>query len=237
MLSLYDLSCNRLRDPRELDVAAPIVLSWRLGSSRPGARQTECRVVVTSVDEGACRWDTGWVASEANEVVYAGDPLSNGETCVWFAMARDEAGEEACGVPSSFSVAMDPEGAGGTVCELGPQRMAFVWTSDAALDAELERSGASRDPRDPVWRELVGLELDGDHARIAPNTNAGLARGLRFVQGSVLASRGLVLVRWERGQDEARLMASLPPGMTGVAEWGGERRVLASGRHELRRNA
>ena len=101
MFSVYDPTCNRLRDPQ--GVREPLTFRWRLGSDRPQARMVARRVYVTSLEDGECRWDSGKVSSDVCEVRYAGDPLAPGETCVWFVTVEDEEGTEYHSVPAARS--------------------------------------------------------------------------------------------------------------------------------------
>lgn len=134
MFSVYDPTCNRLRDPQ--GVREPLTFRWRLGSDRPQARMVARRVYVTSLEDGECRWDSGKVPSDVCEVRYAGDPLAPGETCVWFVTVEDEEGTEYHSVPAAFVMATEGEGV--QMSKLGPQRIGFVWTSDDVLNEVLE---------------------------------------------------------------------------------------------------
>lgn len=229
MLAVYDLTCNGLRDA--CGVSEPMMLSWRLGSDRPGAAQRAYRLVVTSMKDGSCKWDTGSVTSFANKVVYGGDPLGQGETCVWFVSVTDDAGEKADGAPSSFvydSQVQEP-----TSVE-GPQRLGLLWTSDEELDDRLDARAFAGNLDDAMWQELVGLSwADRAHERVrfAPAVDGAQTSDLAFAQASVLLSRGLVVARWERVALAVKLELLLPPGVAGVVGWGAAEREVTSGRH------
>ncbi len=231
MLTVFDLSCAGLRDPK--GVCGRPALSWRLGSNRPAATQVAYRVVVTSMEDGRARWDTGWVDSASNVVTYAGDKLAPGETCVWFVSVQDDAGEVAHAAPSAFACGF---GASEPASARGDQRTALVWTSDPELDARLSRAGADEDLHSELWSEVLGLRLadeSTDVVRVAPKLGCPLARGLSFAQGSALIGRGLLVVRWESASGRTRLRVVLPPGVRGSIELPGRRAVVPSGAHEL----
>lgn len=232
MLAVYDLTCNGLRDAR--GVSEPLVLSWRLGSDRMGAEQSTCRLVVTSMKDGSCKWDTGTVYSSANKLVYDGEALDEGETCVWFVSVTDDGGQSADGAPSSFVYGSRPQGP--TSAE-GPQRLGMIWTSDEALDEALDAVACAGDLDHPMWRGLVGLSwADGEHERILfqPRVESGRAGLLDFAQGSLLLSRGLLVARWERRPSDVVLELLLPPGVAGVVDVGTKTHEVASGRHAYR---
>lgn len=226
MLSVYDLSCNDLRDPRGM--TEPLVLSWRLGSTRQGAHQASYHVVVTSMKTGDCCWDSGRVEADENKVVYAGRQLTPGELCVWFVMVEDDAGAHADSVPAAFGIAMPGEPPS---CASGPQRRWLVWTSDEELNDNLE----SRD----MWETLqaaAGLRLadhDERHVLISSRLVDVSLRTLSFAQASVLLSLGLVLVRWTRTQRCVTLEVTLPPGMQGKLEVENQSHTVSCGQHTV----
>lgn len=221
MLTVFDSLCNDLREPT--GVWGGVRLSWRLGSDRVGAYQTTYRVVVVSLSSGDVVWDTGKVASSANEVAFAGEPGEAGDIYSWFVTVTDDAGNKAYGVPSAFVW-----GAPGDVpvSEQGPQRRGFVWSSDEQLNEALEEQDVA-ELTDPVWVDDLGVVVEGDFVRVCPRVPPRFA----FLQGSVLISRGLLVVRCERVEAGVRLEASLPPNMTGELVLAGQRHRVASGKH------
>lgn len=229
MFSVYDLTCNNLRDAR--GVRSPLCFSWRLGSNRLGARQTSYRIVVTSMLDGSCRWDSGEVFCADNRAMYAGEALLFGETCVWFVSATDDAGNHADGPPSMFTYAREGEA---QTSDAGMQRLGCVWTSSQELDDMLDETSAFGCLDDAMWRDIVGISwisTGQDCVAFCPWDAARRAGDLRFAQGSVLLSRGLVLARWERFCDGLRVDFSLPPGMCGVVNLRDRVCEVSSGRN------
>lgn len=229
MFSVYDLACNNLRDAR--GVCEPVRLSWRLGSDRLGARQASYRIVVTSMTDGACRWDTGEVASSQNLVEYGGEALLPGETCVWFVSVTDDAGNRADGVPSAFTCARKGER---ETSDAGMQRLGFLWTSDAGLNDRLDKVSATGCLDDAVWQDVAGISwASAGRGRVAfcPHETARRVPDLRFSQASVLLPRGLVVARWERRAGGLRSELSLPPGMYGVVNLCDRTCEVSSGRY------
>lgn len=228
MLSVFDLLCNGLRDPRA--VVGEARLSWRLGSDRQGARQASFRVMALSLDDGEVLWDSGETVSEEPSCVYGGRALHPGEVCSWFVSITDDAGNQVQSLPAVFW-----GGDAGDVAfsDAGPQRLGFVWTSDDALSDQLDEQAS--DATSPAWRGLLGvslLDVRGRRLRIAPTCSEDLL----FAQGSLLLAQGLLVVRWERVDEGLRLEASLPPGVTGELCLGAECRLVGSGRHALEAN-
>ncbi len=83
-----DLLCEHLSNPLGLDTGAPR-LSWRIASSRPGARQTAYRILAATSrerldnDDGDV-WDTGRVASDMTlHHRYDGAPIPAWRRCYW----------------------------------------------------------------------------------------------------------------------------------------------------------
>lgn len=224
MLTVFDPLCEGLRDPQ--GVAATPVLSWRLGSDQPGARQATCHVVVTSLSDGACVWDTGDVATDENCMRYAGRALQAGETCVWFVSVADEAGNPAYGVPASFTVGFANEVA---QSPYGPQRLGCAWTSDDRLDQQLESSGDDMRLDGTFWHDVLGVRVDGTRVEVCPRLECGLS----FAQGSMLLGRGLLIVRMECEGRIARLRVTIPPGMRGSLRLGKRRETVESGEHVI----
>lgn len=248
MFSVYDLTCNGLKDP--CDVEGVPKLAWRLGSDTNGADQHTYRIVVTSLSDGMCRWDTGIVVSDANEVSYEGESLAPGEICVWFVMATCTTGERADSVPASFGMAAcDNQAAlegnrpnvgqptcGQTNVDAGSKRRGFVWTSDEALNERANAVDIGACPHDAIWRHVVGLALDpadDRHLLVRPHLTKEGVQDLSFAQGSMLMSRGLVVVRWERKGLRARLQVAIPPGMHATLQLADLCQEVASGRYEL----
>lgn len=223
MLTVFDSLCNDLREPQ--GVWGRVRLSWRLGSDRVDAFQKTYRVVVVSLSSGEVVWDTGKVASSANAVAFDGKPGGAGDIYSWFVTVTDDAGNKAYGVPSAFVW-----GSPGDVLtsEYGPQRKGFVWSSDEQFNEELEEQDEA-DLTDPLWADDLGVVVEGDFVRVCPR----VPPRFEFLQGSVLISRGLMIVRCERVKTGVRLAASLPPGMTGELVLADQRRRVASGKHVI----
>ncbi len=224
MLTVYDPLCDGLRDP--CGITGEPVLSWRLGCDCPGARQASCHVVVTSLTNGECAWDSGEVCTANSFVTYAGRGLCVGETCTWFVTVTDDDGQVAYGVPSSFVV-----GRAGDVAQspYGPQRLGCAWTSSERLDWQLEQTGDDVQLDGTFWRDLLGVHVEGALVEVRPHVPSELS----FAQGCLLLGRGLLVVRVENDGDATRLGVSLPPGMVGVLALGDERREVVSGRHSI----
>lgn len=93
-MTAIELKCEHLTDPLGIDERAPR-LSWRLASTRRGARQTAYRLVAASSPDRLASapdlWDTGVVRSDrCLDVVYAGKPLESRQTVCWRVQVRDE---------------------------------------------------------------------------------------------------------------------------------------------------
>lgn len=223
MLTVFDPLCNGLRDP--YGVAGEVLFTWRLGSDRIGAQQASYHVVIVSLTTGDIVWDSGVVESGDNWVRYGGASQDKGETCSWFVTVVDDTGMVAHSVPAAFVWGMPGDEASS---DLGPQRLGFVWTSDQELNASIEEN-ASLGLDDPLWTRELGVSVATDFVRVAPPT----ASRFSFMRGSLLLSRGLLLVFWERTDAGMRLAVSLPPGMTGELCLDTCRREVTSGQHEL----
>ncbi len=230
MWSVFDLRCDGQVDP-STSVAAP-VLSWRMGSDRANAEQASCRIVVTSMLDGTCRWDTGRMRTRSCAHRYRGVALEPGETCVWFVTSWDDAGERADGAPASFVFAPDAPNAAERRFQ---ERVGFVWTSDERLNDKLDDRLTHVCANDEVWREAVGLSGDEGMrcVRIAEEDIANPFRDLRFVQASMKSAYGLLVVRWERDGSVVRLRVSLPPSSFAEVHAMGKRCAFGAGRHEL----
>ncbi|MDO4797113.1 MAG: alpha-L-rhamnosidase C-terminal domain-containing protein [Coriobacteriales bacterium] len=227
LLSVYHLTCAGLREP--MGITRPPMLSWRVGSGRDGAAQATCRVVVTSMADGSTCWDSGVLRTQANEVRYAGRVPAPGTACVWFVTITSEQGERACSVPASFVWGERGDVVRGT---LRPYCEGCIWASDG-MSCAVPRDGVVR-ADDPLWEELVGVaHVEHDSVRITLPAWVLGAEQPCFVQGSMLASRGLLVVRWERRADKCLLQITVPPGMTATVELGAQTRSLHAGRHAL----
>ena len=226
MLEVFDLLCNGLRDP--VNVTGNVRLSWRLGSDRAGANQAAYRVIVVSLSSGDVLWDSGTVASDNNDIAYEGATQLEGQACTWFVTATDDAGNQVQSIPAAF---VWGNGIERQKSHVPPKRLGFIWCSDEAVNRMWEKRDAC-DLTDPMWRNVLGVSATGLDARsiaIEPDLTAGYS----FVQGSLLLSRGLMVVRWETWHDRALVMASFPPGVWGELVVAGERHAVTSGRHTL----
>ena len=224
MLEVFDLLCNGLRDPK--NVAGNVRLSWRLASDRKGARQVAYRVVVVSLLFGDVLWDTGTVASDDNAVTYGGATQPDGQACTWFVVVTDDAGDQAQSIPAAF---VWGNGSEPQQSELPPQRLGFVWCSDEVSNRAWEHRDAC-DLSDPMWRDVLGVKAGGLSAQsivVEPD----LAADYSFVQGSLLLTRGLLIVRWEKCHDCAHITISLPPGVRGELVASELHRKITSGCH------
>lgn len=94
---IVDLRTDNLAVPLAIENLAPR-LSWRMESTRRGARQVAWRVRVASSSEGlaaggADLWDSGRVADAVSiGIKYAGAPLSSRHRCWWTVEVWDELG-------------------------------------------------------------------------------------------------------------------------------------------------
>lgn len=96
MFALTNVTVNhgRLKDtPRGMlvDGSGPMLIGWGALSDRAEAYQTECRV---QVRRGALAWDSGWVKSREQSLLYGGAPLPPGELVALTIRIRDDAGNE-----------------------------------------------------------------------------------------------------------------------------------------------
>lgn len=95
--AVTDLRCEYLVDPLGLDEREPR-LSWRIESTRRGARQLAYQVLVASSREELNRdrgdlWDSGRVESpETSAIDYRGAALRSGQVAWWKIRAWDESG-------------------------------------------------------------------------------------------------------------------------------------------------
>ena len=105
-LQAFEPTCLRtewLVDPVGIDTVAPR-FSWRVESTRRGARQTAYRILVAETETmlrsgRGSLWDSGRVQSdETLNVVYAGRPLASGQKAYWQVQSWDELGR-----PSKWS--------------------------------------------------------------------------------------------------------------------------------------
>lgn len=229
MLSVYDTFCNGLREPR--GVTGTLRLSWRLGSDHAGAYQVAYDVVVVSLWSGDVLWDSGRVESAGTHCIYEGVLPAAEEICSWFVTVEDNNGEQVQSLPTVFIV-----GAPGDVImsDWDEQVRGLVWTSSEELNEALEEppTSSASDANDlhaPVWRELLGVAVEGRHVCIEPH----LSLDLVFAQGSYLLDQGLLVVRIEREAQRERLKVSLPPGTTAELVLGTEHREVSSGQHVL----
>ena len=225
MFSVYDLTCNGMRDP--MGTHAPFRLSWCLGSDEAGFDQTSYRLRVTSMESGESLWDSGWVESSDNEVVFYGDALEPGEIGIWFVEAKDTVGVKVCSIPGCFQKAY----AGGA--EATDEFCNAIFTSsEPDFDCEYADPDLSFLREDATWAMVLGLDFDSVDERLV-HIEPHLPEALSFAQGSIIASRGLVVERLSRYEDQIMLEVTLAPGMRAEVVCGDEERLIDSGHHVL----
>lgn len=99
-LALYAPTCEYQTDPIGLGEPRPR-LSWKMNSSRRGARQTAYQVRAALTRDalapgGALLWDSGRIQSDQSVLVeYAGPALHSGERVYWNVRVWDDAGNQA----------------------------------------------------------------------------------------------------------------------------------------------
>lgn len=97
-MRVTNLRCEYRHNPLGIDVASPR-LSWKVESSRRGARQTAYQVIVAQSEEALQRdqgelWDSGVVRSDQSiHVAYEGRELRSGQRAFWKVRIWDEANE------------------------------------------------------------------------------------------------------------------------------------------------
>ncbi|HET6488056.1 MAG TPA: glycoside hydrolase family 78 protein, partial [Spirochaetia bacterium] len=99
-LAATHLLCNGILDPLGVDTGKPL-LSWIAESTvgQRGQRQTAYRIrggndPQEMLSEGACLWDTGWVAGGACLQIPWGGPPPRSRQAIWWAVSlRDDAGK------------------------------------------------------------------------------------------------------------------------------------------------
>jgi hypothetical protein len=192
-----------------------------------GFDQTSFRLRVTSMESGDMVWDSGWVESSDNEVVFYGDALAPGELAVWFVEAKDTLGVKVTSVPACFQKGS----LGGT--EVVDEFCNAVFTSsEPAFDYEYADPDLSFLVQDATWTMVLGLDIDADDGRLV-HIEPHLPEALSFAQGSILVSRGLVVERLSRYEDQVMLELTIAPGMRAEVVYGDVRRLVDSGHHIL----
>lgn len=99
-----------LRNPIGIDTRNPR-LSWQLDDKRAGGRQTAYRILVDT-DSGAVAggkgsvWNTGWVTSDSNLVVFNGQPLQPFTKYYWRVDVADQDKKQSFGSVASFETGM-----------------------------------------------------------------------------------------------------------------------------------
>lgn len=96
MIQISDLKSEYRENPIGIDVQAPR-LSWRMASSRTGARQSAYRIVAAGsaakLDTTPDLWDSGKLESDQSvHVVYTGQKLASRQRVHWKVMVWDETG-------------------------------------------------------------------------------------------------------------------------------------------------
>jgi alpha-L-rhamnosidase len=106
---LVDLKTEYLKNPIGLDAAHPR-FAWRLEDSRRGVKQTAYRILVNTdsialTSEKGSVWNTGWIKSEDNFVVYKGQALKPFTKYFWRVDINDQNKKLSSNV-SSFEMGM-----------------------------------------------------------------------------------------------------------------------------------
>ena len=92
-VAVTGLEVNRLERPRNVNKP---VFSWKMETSRTGARQVAYRVVVSEAGKGASNvvWDSGEVKSDVSVgIAYAGKALKSAAKYSWKVSVLDENGD------------------------------------------------------------------------------------------------------------------------------------------------
>ncbi len=167
-MHVFDLRCEYLASPLGMDVRHPR-LSWRLATSRRGARQTAYQVRAGTDPQAlaagqADMWDSGQVTSDQSlHQVYQGKPLESRQRVAWQVRVWDETGQ-----PTGWS-----EPAFWEMGLLDPGDWQAQWiTPDASLTAHCPRLRGAFPVTGPVKsarayvtsRGLYALELNGKPA-------------------------------------------------------------------------
>jgi alpha-L-rhamnosidase len=105
-----DLRCEHLVNPLGIDVVHPR-LSWRMNDTRAGAKQTAYRIVVTADslkmrDGSEVVWDTDWVTSDKNLIIFSGKRLKPFTTYSWYVEIADHLGKRSRSNIASFETGM-----------------------------------------------------------------------------------------------------------------------------------
>ncbi len=156
------LRCEYLVDPLGIDATEPR-FSWVLSSDRRDRQQSAYRILVASDeailgrDEGDL-WDSGIVRSaDTAHVVYAGEPLSAYQRCLWRVQCWDDL-ERASGWSSTavFEMGHDPGAWTAQWITLGPPDGV---TDDLRPSPHLRRAFEVRKPvaRARVYASALGL--------------------------------------------------------------------------------
>ena len=101
-----NLRCEYLKNPLGLHETQPR-LSWIVGSSRRGERQTAYQILAASTSANLAKnqgdlWDSGKVLSdETAQIVYAGSPLGSRQSCFWKVRLWDGDGKPGDWSPSA----------------------------------------------------------------------------------------------------------------------------------------
>ena len=179
------------------------------------------------MDSGDSLWDSGWVESSDNEVVFFGDALAAGELAVWFVEAKDTLGVKVCSVPACFQKAsVDGQEAADEFCN------AIFTSSEPDFDCEYADPSLSFLTQDATWSMVLGLDIDDEDGRLV-HIEPQLPQALSFAQGSLIASRGLIVERLSRYEDQIMLELTIAPGMRAQVVCGDGERLVESGHHVL----
>jgi alpha-L-rhamnosidase len=105
---LKGLKTEHLKTPLGIDAPAPR-FSWYMDDTRPGAKQTAYRLVVDSDSATLAQgniWNSGWITSQDNLVVYAGKMLQPFTKYYWHVEVKDQDGSPAVSEISNFETGM-----------------------------------------------------------------------------------------------------------------------------------
>lgn len=134
LLKLYDLKCEYQINPLGLGETHPR-LSWKLQSSRRGARQSAYQIRCASnpallASNANLLWDSGHVESDQSVLVeYGGPDLRSGQRVYWDVQVWDEAGDHATGETAFWEMGLLERTAWEPAQWIGGSLVGGVWTS------------------------------------------------------------------------------------------------------------
>src|SRR2546423_613012 len=107
-LSPVNLRCELRVNPLGIGTATPR-LSWQLQSTGAyrGEVQTAYQILAGSAPGTSNLWDSGNVANvQTADIMYAGQPLTNGQRCFWQVRVSDGSNVSAWSAPAQFSMGL-----------------------------------------------------------------------------------------------------------------------------------